>query len=124
MGRAVQELGLAARDLAQVRAKLAHHADGDRRFVKVRVAVSTHGLAAVEAACAEAPETGLAAGDVILAVLAWQRQPISLPRITTPDVLRLKIKSVADRIPPKYRFEHRKHLAKIRLLSVPVRPTA
>ena len=40
--------------LTQVRAKLKQHADGDRQFVKVLGAVLDHGLAAVEAACAEA----------------------------------------------------------------------
>jgi hypothetical protein len=82
--------------LAQVRAKLTHHADGDRQFVKVLGAVPEHGLAAVETACAEALEAGLAAGDVILAILARQRQPVPPPSITTPDALRLKIEPVAD----------------------------
>ena len=40
--------------LAQVRAKLKSHADADRQFVKILAAVLDHGLAAVEAACAEA----------------------------------------------------------------------
>src|SRR6185437_14271236 len=61
--------------LAQVRAKLKSHADGDRQFVKVLGAVLDHGLAAVEAACAEALEAGIASGDVILTVLARRRQP-------------------------------------------------
>ena len=61
--------------LAQVRAKLKSHADADRQFVKVLGAVLDHGLAAVEAACAEALEAGIASGDVILTVLARQRQP-------------------------------------------------
>jgi hypothetical protein len=82
--------------LAQVRAKLAQHADGDRQFVKVLAAVLDHGLAAVEAACAEALEAGLAAGDVILTVLARQRQPAPPPSITTPDALRLNIEPMAD----------------------------
>jgi hypothetical protein len=82
--------------LAQVRVKLASHADGDRQFVKVLGAVLDHGLSAVEAACAEALEAGLAAGDVILAILARQRQPVLPPSITTPDALRLKIEPVAD----------------------------
>jgi len=82
--------------LGQVRAKLAQHADGDRQFVKVLGAVPEHGLAAVEAACAEALEAGLAAGDVILAILARQRQAVPPPSITTPDALRLKIEPVAD----------------------------
>ena len=55
-----------------------------------------HGLGAVEAACAEALEAGLASGDVILTVLARQRQPVLPPSITTPNALRLKIEPMAD----------------------------
>jgi len=55
-----------------------------------------HGLAAVESACAEALEAGIASGDVILTVLARQRQPVAPPSITTPDALRLKIEPAAD----------------------------
>jgi hypothetical protein len=58
--------------------------------------VLDHGLAAVEAACAEALEAGIASGDVILAVLARQRQPAAPPSIITPDALRLKIEPMAD----------------------------
>jgi hypothetical protein len=82
--------------LAQVRVKLKEHADCDRQFVKVLAAVLDHGLAAVEAACAEALEAGIASGDVILAVLARRRQPGLPPSITTPDALRLKIEPMAD----------------------------
>jgi hypothetical protein len=82
--------------LAQVRAKLKSHADADRQFVKVLGAVLDHGLAAVEAACAEALAAGIANGDVILTVLARQRQPTAPPSITTPDALRLKIEPAAD----------------------------
>src|ERR1700720_4712666 len=82
--------------LAQVRGKLKSHVDGDRQFVKVLGAVLDHGLAAVEAACAEALEAGIASGDVILTVLARQRQPAAPPSITTPDALRLKIEPTAD----------------------------
>ena len=82
--------------LAQVRGLLAQHVDGDRQFVKVLGAVLDHGLAAVESACAEALEAGLAAGDVILTILARQRQPPLPPSITTPDGLRLNIEPVAD----------------------------
>ena len=60
-------------------------------------AVLDHGLAAVEAACAEALEAGIASGDVILTVLARRRQPVAPPSITTPDdALRLKIEPTAD----------------------------
>src|SRR5258708_3732854 len=82
--------------LTQVRAKLKQHADGDRQFVKVLGAVLDHGLAAVESACAEALEAGIASGDVILTVLARRRQPTPPPSIITPDALRLKIEPAAD----------------------------
>ena len=82
--------------LTQVRAKLKNHADGDRQFVKVLGAVLDHGMGAVEAACAEALEAGIASGDVILTVLARRRQPTAPPSITTPDALRLKIEPMAD----------------------------
>jgi transposase len=82
--------------LVQVRTKLKHHPDGDRQFVKVLGAVLDHGLAAVEAACAEALQAGIASGDVILTVLARQRQPPVPPSITTPDALRLRIEPMAD----------------------------
>ena len=82
--------------LAQVRAKLQRHADGDQQFVKVLGAVLDHGVAAVEAACAEALEAGIASGDVILAVLARRQQPERPPSITTPAALRLKIEPAAD----------------------------
>ena len=39
---------------------------------------------------------GIANGDVILAVLARQRQPPAPPSIITPDALRLKIEPTAD----------------------------
>jgi hypothetical protein len=63
--------------LTQVRAELKPHADGDRQFVKILGAVLDHGLGAVEAACAEALEAGIASGDVILTVLARRRQPVA-----------------------------------------------
>ena len=82
--------------LGEVRGLLKSHADGDRQFVKVLAAVLDHGLAAVEAACAEACVAGIASGDVILTVLARQRQPIIPPSIITPDALRLKHEPMAD----------------------------
>ncbi len=66
------------------------------QFVKVLGAVLDHGLAAVEAACAEAVEARLASGDVILTVLARRRQPEMPASITTPAALRLKIEPSAD----------------------------
>jgi transposase len=82
--------------LAQVRQRLKHHPDSDRQFVKVLGRVLDHGLDAVEAACAEALAAGIANGDVILTVLARQRQPPAVPSITTPRALQLKIEPSAD----------------------------
>ena len=82
--------------LTQVRAKLKAHADADRQFVKVLGAVLDHGLVAVETACAEALGAGIASGNVILTVLARQRQPVAPPSITTSDALRLKIEPAAN----------------------------
>ncbi len=43
-----------------------------------------HGVAAVEAACAEALQAGIARGYVVLAILARQRQPPPAPSIPRP----------------------------------------
>src|SRR5260370_28810334 len=98
--------------LTQVRAKLKQHADGDRQFVKVLGAVLDHGLAAVEAACAEALEAGLARGDLIPGLLARPRQPLAPPTITTPHPPRLKIQ-------PPARFGPYHRIKKIPLLKRP-----
>jgi transposase len=82
--------------LARVRARLQHHADGDRQFVQVLGCVPDHGIGAVEEACAEALEAGIANGDVVVAILARRRQPPPVPSITTPAALRLKAEPVAD----------------------------
>jgi len=82
--------------LSLVRVKLKSHSDGDRQFVKILGAVLDHGLEAVNAACAEAIEAGIASGDVILTILARRTQPAPPPCIITPDALRLKIEPMAD----------------------------
>lgn len=82
--------------LAKVRLKLRSHDDGDRQFVKILAAVPDHGVTAVEAACAEALQAGIASGDVVVAILARQRQPPPAPSITTPDALKLKAEPIAD----------------------------
>lgn len=82
--------------LSKVRAKLKAHVDGDRQFVKILATVPDHGAAAVEAACAEALEAGVASGDVVVAVLARRAEPPPAPSIITPSALRLKAEPVAD----------------------------
>lgn len=82
--------------LAKVRAKLQHHHDGDRQFVKVLGLVPEHGIGAVDDACREALEAGIANGDVVMALLARHRQVPVPPSITTPDALKLAIEPAAD----------------------------
>src|SRR6202043_2465562 len=59
--------------LPAIRARLQHHADGDRQFVKILGRVPEDGVVAVAQACAEALEAGIANGDVVLAILARKR---------------------------------------------------
>ena len=71
--------------------------DGDRQMVKVLTAVLTDGLAAVDAACAEALEAGLASADVILNALSRRQQTPAIPApIATPERLELTLPPRAD----------------------------
>src|SRR5207302_306923 len=82
--------------LGLVRRKLKGSDDGDRQMVKVLSAVLSDGLAAVEAACAEALAGGVHSADVILNILARQRDPGPAATILTPDALRLRHAPIAD----------------------------
>src|SRR6266705_2078671 len=83
-------------NLERIRRKLKGSDDGDRQMVKVLSAVLTDGLAAVEAACAEALAGGVHSADVILNILARQRDPGPAATILTPDALRLRHAPIAD----------------------------
>jgi hypothetical protein len=48
-------------------------------MVKILTAVLSDGLAAVEAACAEAPEEGVHSADVVLNILARRREVVLRP---------------------------------------------
>src|ERR1700757_4634203 len=61
--------------LGRVRRKLAGSNDGDRQMVAILATVLTDGLPAVEAACAQAMAEGVHSPDVILNILARQRDP-------------------------------------------------
>ena len=61
--------------IERVRRKLAGSDDGDRQMVAILSAVLTDGLAAVEAACSRAMSEGVHSADVILNILARQRDP-------------------------------------------------
>jgi hypothetical protein len=82
--------------LERVRRKLAAAGDGDRQMVNILAAVLSDGLAAVEAACAEALREGVHSADVVLNILARQREPPAPMTILTPEALRLRHEPAAD----------------------------
>jgi transposase len=82
--------------LDRVRRKLASADDGDRQMVDILTAVLSDGLPAVEAACAEALREGVHSADVVLNILARQREPPPVATILTPEALRLRHEPVAD----------------------------
>jgi hypothetical protein len=82
--------------MERIRRKLAGADDGNRQMVDILVAVLTDGLPAVEAACAEALADGVHSADVILNILARQRDPVAPITILTPDALKLRHEPVAD----------------------------
>ena len=82
--------------IERVRRQLRAADDGDRQMVEILGAVLTDGLSAVEAACAEALSEGVHSADVVLNILARQRDPDPPPQISTPDALRLRCEPVAD----------------------------
>ena len=82
--------------LDRVRRKLAGSADGDRQMVEILTAVLGDGLPAVEAACAEALREGVHSADVILNILARQREPAAPVTLLTPESLRLRHEPAAD----------------------------
>ncbi len=82
--------------LERVRRNLAESDDGDRQMVAILATVLTDGLPAVEAACAQAMSEGVHSSDVIINILARQRDPGPVAPIFTPDALRLRHAPVAD----------------------------
>ena len=82
--------------LERVRRKLATATDGDRQMVEILTRVLDDGLAAVEAACSEALREGVHSADVILNILARQREPPPPVTILTPEALRLRHAPLAD----------------------------
>jgi len=76
--------------MERVRRKLASANDGNRQMVDILTAVLTDGLPMVEAACAEAITDGVHSADVILNILARQRDPGPPATILTPAALTLR----------------------------------
>ncbi len=82
--------------MERVRRKLAGADDGNRQMVDILAVVLTDGLAAVEAACAEALTHGVHSADVVLNILARQRDPTPPATILTPAALTLRHAPIAD----------------------------
>jgi hypothetical protein len=82
--------------LDRVRRKLAGSDDGDRQMVKILAAVLTDGLAAVDAACLQALSEGVHSADVVINILARQRDPEPAATIMTPQALRFHHAPIAD----------------------------
>ena len=76
--------------MERIRRKLAGADDGNRQMVDILTAVITDGLPAVEAACAEALAHGVHSADVVLNILARQRDPGPPITIVTPAALILR----------------------------------
>jgi hypothetical protein len=82
--------------MERVRRKLASADDGNRQMVDILPVVLTDGLPAVEAACAEAIAHGVHSADVVLNILARQRDPAPPATILTPAALTLRHAPIAD----------------------------
>ena len=82
--------------MERIRRKLAGADDGNRQMVDILAAVFTDGLAAVEAACAEAVDHNVHSADVVLNILARRRDPGRPATILTPAALTLNHPPAAD----------------------------
>ena len=82
--------------MERIRRKLAGADDGNRQMVDILAAVLTDGLAAVEAACAEAVDHNVHSADVVLNILARRRDPGRPATILTPAALTLNHPPAAD----------------------------
>jgi hypothetical protein len=83
--------------IENIRRRLVSLDDGNRQMVSILGAVLHDGLPAVEAACSEALREGVCSADIILNILARQREPAAPVTImTTPQALRLHQEPAAD----------------------------
>src|SRR4029453_125281 len=82
--------------MERVRRKLAGVDDGNRQMVDILAAVLTDGLAGGGAACGEGLAHGVHSADVILNILARQREPTPPATILTPAALTLRHAPLAD----------------------------
>ena len=65
-------------------------------MVTILSAVLSDGMPAVEAACAEALQEGVCSADVVVNILARQRETVRPLTMSTPDGLKLRHEPEAD----------------------------
>src|SRR3979490_320776 len=82
--------------MERVRRKLTSAADGNRQVVAILNAVRPAALPAVGAACAEPIVQGVHSADVVLNILARQRDPAPPANILTPAAPTLRHAPIAD----------------------------
>jgi hypothetical protein len=82
--------------IERIRRRLASTDDGNHQMVDILNAVLSDGLPAVEAACAKALGHGVHSADVVLNILARQREPATPANIMTPAALTLHHAPIAD----------------------------
>jgi hypothetical protein len=82
--------------LARVRRRLGNGDDADRQFVSILAAVMDDGLEAVESACQVALDGGPCSRDVVLNILARQREEAPPPPLDVPAALSLSLEPAAD----------------------------
>ena len=83
--------------IEKIRRRLGSATDGGRQMVTILTAVLSDGLPAVEAACAEALREGVCSADIVLNILARQREPRApVTILNTPQALRLRVEPMAD----------------------------
>ena len=82
--------------LARIRRRLGSGDQADRQFVTILAAVLSEGLDAVALACEDALAGGAVSADVVLNILARQRESDQVERITPPVGLALTTVPVAD----------------------------
>ncbi len=73
-----------------------HSQTDSKQMVSILTAVLSDGLPAVEAACQAALKDGLHSADVVLNILARQRDPAPAATIATPAGLQLRDAPIAD----------------------------
>jgi len=82
--------------LKEVRKSLERQTNADQQFVKILQGVLDHGLEAVEAACLEALNAGMAHSDIILNRLSRLGQAPEPVTIDIPQALALRLEPIAD----------------------------